>query len=131
MQQNKQAKESTKPPLKVHGITGERFLSKTNSALTSLATVEGMLERCREFHALMAVDDEVKVGEDADEFREHQSASLEVDAAPVQKRGRKRKSEAGSATGTPKRARPARPKHESRRSMSTSSQGDPDGDYGE
>ena len=133
MQQNKQAKESTKPPLKVHGITGDRFWANTTSLLSSLASTDAMMIRCRVFHALMTIDEEVKVGEDGEEFRESYSASVDPEAFQAPKRGRKRKNENGSAGGTPKRprGRPKKSVNGTRRSTSVSSRDDPDEEYWE
>ena len=133
MQQNKQSKESTKPPLKVHGVSGDRFWTKTTSVLSSLEKTDAMMVQCRVFHGLMTVDEEVRVGEEDDEFRESYSASVDPEALPAPKRGRKRKSEANSTGGTPKRARgrPRKSMNERRRSASVSSHEDPDAEYWE
>jgi cohesin loading factor subunit SCC2 len=133
MQQNKQAKESTKAPLKVHGITGERFWANTTSLLSSFSSLDEMMSRCRVFLALMTVDDEVRVGEEGDEYRESYSASVDPEALQAPKKGRKRKSEAGSAGGTPKRPRGRAKKitNGTRRSSSTSSREGPDAEYWE
>lgn len=133
MQQNKQSKESTKPPLKVHGISGDRFWTNTTSILSSLGNTDAMMVQCRVFHALMTIDEEVRVGEEDDEFRESYSASVDPEALQAPKRGRKRKSEANSAGGTPKRprGRPRKSMNERRRSSSVSSREDPDTEYWE
>ena len=133
MQQNKQAKESTKAPVKVYGITGERFWANTTTLLSSLTSSEAMLMRCREFHGLMTIDEEVKVGEEEDDYGERYSASVDPEAPQGPKRGRKRKADTGSAGGTPKKQRGRARKsmnNGNRRSSSTSSRDDPDADYG-
>ena len=131
MQQNKQAKESAKPPLKVHGISGDRFWTNTTSLLSSLASTDAMITRCRVFRTLMTIDEEVKIGDEGDEFRESYSASVDPEALQAPKRGRKRKSEGGSAGGTPKRprGRPKKSMNGTRRSSSVSSREDPDAEY--
>ena len=133
MQQHKQSKDSTKPPLKVHGISGDRFWTNTTSILSSLGNSDAMMVRCRVFHALMTIDEEVRVGEEDDEFRESYSASVDPEALQAPKRGRKRKSEANSAGGTPKRprGRPRNSFNERRRSSSVSSREDPEAEYWE
>ncbi|KAK0822226.1 Sister chromatid cohesion protein 2, partial [Friedmanniomyces endolithicus] len=68
MLQNKQTKESTKEPVKVHGITGERYWTATKTVLESLSDKEGMIQRCQDFVTLVAVDDEVKIAEEEEEL---------------------------------------------------------------
>lgn len=127
MQQHKQTKESAKEPVKVHGITGDKFWSSSNAVLGSLASTETMVARCREFVTLVAVDDEVKIAEEEAEMFAVNTGATESGTNAV--RGRKRKSINGSMGGTPKRAR-GRPKHNGgRRSSSISSEDDPDGDF--
>jgi len=123
MEQNKQTKESTKEPVKVHGITGDRFWTNSNAVLASLETSEAMVARCREFITLVAIDDEVKIAEDEGDayFAGNGFESL---SAP---RGKKRKS-TNSMGGTPKRPRGRLPKN-GRRSSSISSMEDPDADF--
>lgn len=132
LQQSKQAKEGGKAPLKVHGITGERFLNSTNNILQSMDTPEAMVHRCRSFHQLMSIDEDVVVGDGGDGGRDSQSASVDPDgylAPPGSARGKKRKS-TGSTGGTPrKRGRPRKNATPTRRSSSASSQHDADADY--
>ncbi|KPI35490.1 Protein rad9 [Cyphellophora attinorum] len=126
MAQNQQAKEKAKVPVKVHGITGERFWSQTTAILSSLDSPEAMLQRCRDFHGLMNVDEDVIVGDDGEEAQ----TSIEGDGymAPTPK-GKKRKAN-GSVGGTPrKRGRPKKTTTPSRRSSSASSRDDPDADF--
>ncbi|OAP63018.1 hypothetical protein AYL99_02245 [Fonsecaea erecta] len=127
MQQNKQTKEAGKEPVKVHGITGDKFWHRTNAVLESLHSRGAMIARCREFVDLVAVDDEVKVAE------EEAAISALVDVASdlpgSAPRGRKRKSLSGSVGGTPKRARGRPVKHgNARRSASVVSSGEDDFD---
>ena len=108
MQQNKQTKDAGKEPVKVHGISGDRFWQNTNAVLQAFTSTEAMLARCREFVTLVAVDDEVKIAEEEAEMNGM------MDAAPEQAmsapRGKKRKS-TGSAGGTPKQPRRRPPKN--------------------
>ena len=124
MQQNKQTKEATKEPVKVHGITGDRFWNNSNAVLASLESTEAMLARCREFVTLVAIDDEVKIAEDEGEAYVVENGVEQSLSVP---RGKKRKS-TGSIGGTPKRAR-GRPPKNGRRSSSISSMEDPDADF--
>ncbi|KIW87537.1 uncharacterized protein Z519_11860 [Cladophialophora bantiana CBS 173.52] len=123
MQQNKQTKEAAKEPVKVHGISGDKFWHNSNAVLESLGSTGAMIARCREFVDLVAVDDEVKIAE------EEAAINAMLDVAPEQamsaQRGRKRKSGPGSAGGTPKRARgrPQKNGHARRSSSVASSVG--------
>ena len=97
IQQNKQAKESTKPPTKVHGISGERYLQRTASIFDCLE-VESNLEQCLlgacwQFHGLMSVDEEVRVDEDleARDSLKRKSAGSSAGGTPKRPRGRPRK----------------------------------------
>ncbi|KAJ9496562.1 Sister chromatid cohesion protein 2 [Exophiala xenobiotica] len=128
MLQNKQTKESTKEPVKVHGITGERYWTATKTVLESLSDKEGMIQRCQDFVTLVAVDDEVKIAEEEEELSMMAMPPEQPMSAP---RGRKRKSINGSVGGTPKKPRGRPPKTPTaRRSLSVSSMDDdPDGDF--
>ncbi len=128
MLQNKQTKESTKEPVKVHGITGERYWTTSKSVLESLSDTDGMIQRCKDFVTLVAVDDEVKIAEEEEEMSMMAMAPEQPMSAP---RGRKRKSINGSVGGTPKKPRGRPPKTPTaRRSSSVSSMDDdPDGDF--
>lgn len=127
MQHHKQAKESTREPVKVHGITGDRFWNSTNAILGSLDSQETMIARCREFVRVVAEDGEVKIAEEEGEM--HAVDRLSEPPMSAQ-RGKKRKSINGSIGGTPKKAR-GRPGRNAngRRSTSMSSADDPDGDF--
>ncbi|EXJ94544.1 hypothetical protein A1O1_02940 [Capronia coronata CBS 617.96] len=127
MQQNKQTKESAKEPVKVHGITGDKFWNSSNSVLASLTSTEAMIARCREFVTLVAVDDEVKVAEEEAEAFAVNSMAAEPSMNGA--RGTKRKSINGSLGGTPKKPRGRPKKNASRRSSSISSLDNPDGDF--
>ncbi|RMZ84838.1 hypothetical protein DV737_g999, partial [Chaetothyriales sp. CBS 132003] len=116
MQQHKQTKESTtKPPTKVHGISGDRFVAATSSVLQSMQSEQAMLMRLGEH--------------DGDMGESHSMPPPYPDAVNAGPRGRKRKGTAGSSEGTPKKAR-GRPRKSAAngtgRSASASSRGDPD-----
>lgn len=106
----KDIKELSKAPVKVHGITGERFWESVAEIMTSLDTDEAMLNRCQAFAQLMAVDDEVKVAAEGDEMRESFSASVDPEAGgqPLvngNKGTRGKRKSTVSAGGTPKKKR--------------------------
>jgi cohesin loading factor subunit SCC2 len=131
MQSTKQSKESAKPPTKVYGISGDRLLTSTSSVLHSLQSEQAMLARCKDFHELMSVDEDVRVADGEDPYRESYSAGPDLDGVQPMSKGRKRK-QSESIGGTPKkpRGRPRKnPVNGSRRSSSTSSREDPDADY--
>ncbi|PYH44888.1 putative sister chromatid cohesion protein Mis4 [Aspergillus saccharolyticus JOP 1030-1] len=60
------AKELNKSATKVHGITGDKFWDAIARNMNSLSSVEAMIEKCREFATLLAIDDEFKVGDNED-----------------------------------------------------------------
>jgi cohesin loading factor subunit SCC2 len=128
MQQNKQTKDAGKEPVKVHGISGEKFWQNTNTVLDSLSSPSAMLARCREFVNLVAVDDEVRIAEEEAEMNAMMDGGPEQ--GPGAPRGKKRK-RTGSIGGTPKRARGRPSKNgQAQRSASVSSlEEDPDGDF--
>ena len=141
MRQTKENKEGAKMPVRIHGITGDKYLVNTAVVFVSLTDDynrrERLLETCWEFVDHMAIDQEYLASEDVDDFRQSYSAHPEQDVTQVAIRGKKRKSgPGGSAGGTPKKAK-GRPRknavHETvRRSRSVSSlEGDPEGDYWE
>jgi len=128
MQQNKQTKDAGKEPVKVHGISGDKFWQSTNAVLESLSSAETMIARCHEFVTLVAVDDEVKIAEEEAEMNAMEGGPEQATNAP---RGKKRKSTSGSVGGTPKRPR-GRPSKNgfAKRSASVSSlEEDPDGEF--
>ncbi|RMZ76030.1 hypothetical protein DV738_g5182, partial [Chaetothyriales sp. CBS 135597] len=143
IQQQKQTKELTaKPPTKVHGITGERFVAATSVILQSMHSEQAMLERCRAFHELMSVDDDdhnhdddeagdVQQGQHDGGMRDSRSWGPDLDGSGAGPRGRKRKVTANFVEGTPKKAR-RRPRKSAvigtRRSASTSSREEGVGD---
>lgn len=128
MQQNKQTKESGKEPVKVHGITGDKFWNRTCTLVHSLRSTEAMMAQCREFVTLVAVDDEVKIAEEEGEMY---AMDMAPEAPMSAQRGRKRKSISGSVGGTPKRprGRPSKPTGGRRSASISSLDDDPDGDF--
>jgi cohesin loading factor subunit SCC2 len=107
---SKDAKELSKIPTKVHGITGERFWDSVQDVMTSLNSEEAMVRQCRDFAILMTVDDEVKVAAEGDEMRESYSASVDPEPklqpmvnGSKKPRGPGKRKSAASANSTPKK----------------------------
>ncbi|PWY82186.1 hypothetical protein BO70DRAFT_429240 [Aspergillus heteromorphus CBS 117.55] len=67
-------KELNKSATKVHGITGDKFWDAITRNMGALDSEQSMLEKCREFATLLAIDDEFKVGGEED-------AEGDIDAA--------------------------------------------------
>ncbi|KAI1422898.1 hypothetical protein F5Y12DRAFT_576253 [Xylaria sp. FL1777] len=104
-------KDLTKAPVKVQGVTGDKFWEDIAFIMTGLDTPERMMQQCRSFVDLLNVDSEVKVGEeeeeeDLDGEGEPQTpdADDDHDEATPDARGRKRKA-ANTPSGRKKRAR--------------------------
>ncbi|OTB06349.1 hypothetical protein M426DRAFT_319081 [Hypoxylon sp. CI-4A] len=103
------AKDLTKAPIKVQGVTGDKFWDDVSKFASALETQEQMIEQCRAFVELLNVDNEVKVPDEDEEFDlDGDLGSPDVegdeDDAEPDTRGRKRK--AGNAPGgRKKRAR--------------------------
>jgi cohesin loading factor subunit SCC2 len=109
-----QAKDLNKTPVKVQGVTGDKFWEDIERVMTSLSSRERMTETCRSFVELMNVDRELKVADEDEELNmedpttpsneedDDEGASLNTPG-----RGRKRKSNGSLATpsGRKKRAR--------------------------
>ncbi|KAI1163266.1 hypothetical protein F5B18DRAFT_323400 [Nemania serpens] len=91
-------KDLTKPPVKVQGVTGDKFWDDISLIMSGLDTPERMTQQCKEFIDLMNVDSEVKIGEeeeaedlDADGEPQTPEAADDNDEATLDARGRKRK----------------------------------------
>ena len=117
---NKDNKDLLKTPIKVHGVSGERLWDNISSVMSSLASAEVMINRCRDFVTLITVDNEVKVAADDDDLRDASSASVGPEEWPTgveakSTRGRKRK-DTSSVGDTPKRKKGRLPANGRRRS---------------
>ncbi|KAI2635435.1 hypothetical protein GGS21DRAFT_82152 [Xylaria nigripes] len=102
-------KDLTKPPVKVQGITGDKFWDDMSVILSALDTPERTFQQCKAFVDLMNVDTEVKVGEgdndlDPDEEPQTPEEADDDDETPHDARGRKRKA-TSAYNGRKKRAR--------------------------
>lgn len=104
-------KDLTKPPVKVPGITGDKFWEDISFIMSGLDSPERMMQQCKAFVDLMNVDSEVKIGEeeeedelDADGEPHTPEAADDDDEAMLDARGRKRKA-VNTPGGRKKRAR--------------------------
>ncbi|KAI0175945.1 ARM repeat-containing protein [Hypoxylon sp. FL1284] len=103
------AKDLSKAPVKVQGITGDKLWDDISRIMSSLDTPEHMMQQCRAFVELLNVDSEVKVPEEGEDFDlEGEPSSLDGEddgnATEPDQRGRKRKA-GGVPGGRKKRAR--------------------------
>lgn len=103
-------KDLTKAPVKIQGVTGDKFWDDIAFIMTGLDMPERMMQQCKAFVDLMNVDSEVKIGEedddeDLDADGEPQTPeAADDDEAALDARGRKRKA-ANTPGGRKKRAR--------------------------
>ncbi|KAJ5721049.1 uncharacterized protein N7483_008983 [Penicillium malachiteum] len=96
-------KELNKTATKVHGVTGDRFWEAVAKNMASLNSEDSMVEKCREFSTLLAIDEEFKVAPGDDEGDIDAIGDLDdMDAMPSGSRPMKRKSSVTS-TGANKR----------------------------
>lgn len=96
-------KELNKAATKVHGVTGDKFWEAIARNMASLDNQEAMLTKCREFATLLAIDEEFKVGDDADAEGDSFDAVGDDDMAAGlagSPRAMKRKSSASSVNST-------------------------------
>ncbi|KAK1998958.1 AT hook domain-containing protein [Colletotrichum falcatum] len=87
------AKDLSKTPTKVQGVTGDKFWEEVNSHINGLASQEATLAKCKAFVELMNVDKEFKVA-DEDELDDEDAGTPseeEGDGPAADGRGRKRK----------------------------------------
>ena len=106
------AKDLTKAPSRVQGLTGDKVVSAIAEKVASLNSEDSMMQQCKEFVELLSVDHEVKVaaeGEDDLEHPETPSGDEERDM-PMSGglRTLKRKSSV-SISGTPMKKKRGRP----------------------
>ncbi|KAI9045045.1 putative sister chromatid cohesion protein Mis4 [Aspergillus affinis] len=62
----KAAKDLHKSATKVHGVTGDKFWDAIQRNFATLDSEENMINKCREFATLLAIDDEFKIGQEED-----------------------------------------------------------------
>ena len=128
---SKQTKDTNKAPTKVHGITGDKFWTRSNSVLAILEDESGLMQLCQEFTAAMSVEDDFEAVDD--NAPDHGVNGLATDTVMVQRMstpgGRKRKLSATPGTTPTKRPRGRSKKSQARRSSSVSTAEDPDADF--
>lgn len=100
-------KELNKSATKAHGVTGDKFWEAIARNMATLDSEQNMMNKCREFATLLAIDDEFKVGADDDMEDDSLDAPGELEQSingPGSQRTKKRK---GSVSGsnTPKKQR--------------------------
>ncbi|KAL8689732.1 MAG: hypothetical protein Q9218_004663 [Villophora microphyllina] len=134
---NGKMKDVNKAPTKTSGITGDKVAAGIELRVQSLQSSEGMLRQCKEFVALLSVDDEFRVAAEGEEDgldRPRTPSGDEADTPMPTSGGSrpsntmKRKRSSVSVAGTPhkKRGRPSLP----RRKSSRKSMEDNDEDWG-
>ena len=131
MTNNKQAKETTKAPTKVHGITGEKFWNKSNTIVAALEDDRAAEQLCKDFVAAMSIDDDVDMGDETTmngdtSICNDDNSAFQHTGTPS---GRKRKLSATPGTTPTKRPRGRPRKSHQRRSSSISTNEDPDADF--
>lgn len=72
-------KELNKAATKTHGVTGDKFWEAVVRNMASLNSEEAMLNKCREFSTLLAIDEEFKVDRDDDAEGDNLDAMGDVD----------------------------------------------------
>ncbi|PKS07306.1 hypothetical protein jhhlp_005908 [Lomentospora prolificans] len=128
------AKDMSKSPVKVQGITGDKFWEEVTSHMAGLDSQEAMFRKCRAFVDLLNVDHEFKVAEEDEEMDGDMAGtpSGDEDDGIAPERGRKRKG-TGTPGGRKKRARStSRPRARGRprkQSMDADADGDAEPDW--
>ena len=128
------AKDLSKAPNRVQGVTGDKLISSITKMVASLDSQEAMMDQCQKFVDLMKIDDEVKVTGDSED------GSLDRPTTPVgdededgdtpmsgSSRGHKRKSSV-SLAGTPGKKKRGRPSLKRSKSSRKSFDGDDEED---
>lgn len=128
----KGSKDLTKAPTKAGGVTGEKFVESVARISRALDSHELLLQQCKEFADLLAIDNEVKVAADADDDDEGrlQTPSVEDDGdsvlpPSVGSKASKRKGSI-SLAGTPHKKKRGRPPLNGRRKSTKSVEDDED-----
>jgi len=106
-----QAKDLSKPPVKVQGVTGDKLWEDLTANMTVLASRDRMLVTFKAFVELMNVDKEFLVQDEDEEMNGDDPATPsmdedeEGDEPSAERRGRKRKAVGNTPGGRKKRAR--------------------------
>ncbi|KAK5069194.1 Sister chromatid cohesion protein 2 [Lithohypha guttulata] len=132
MMNTKQAKDTAKPPVKVHGITGDRFWTKSNEIVSALESDLGVVQLCKTFVSAMSIDDDVELttGDGtANRDTPVYDGNVSMPAPSATPGGRKRKLNPTPGTTPTKRPRGRPRKSYARRSSSVSTNDDPQADF--
>lgn len=128
------AKDLSKAPTRVQGVTGEKVVSTIATMVAALDSEQGMMEQCQSFVSLMKLDDEVKVADGSEEGSLDRMDTPDRDGdgdrdTPMSgsSRGHKRKTSI-SLSGTPSKKKRGRPSLKRSRSSRKSIDGDGDDD---
>ncbi|KAI5305304.1 hypothetical protein KEM56_004765 [Ascosphaera pollenicola] len=113
------SKEQTKAPTKVNGVTCDRFWYVSIKGQLALMDQESMVAVCRDFASLLAVDDELKVGVNAEDEDMGDLASVADETASLAMVSptKKRKATSTSFGGAAKKARSRATKRKDRASV--------------
>ncbi|KAJ5908893.1 Armadillo-like helical [Penicillium taxi] len=85
-------KDLNKSATKVHGVTGDKFWEAVDRNMAALTNEDAMLNKCRDFSTLLAIDEEFKVDRDDDDEGDNFDAMMNVDDTASGSRAMKRKS---------------------------------------
>lgn len=128
----KGSKDLTKAPIKTSGVTGDKLIESIARISRALDSPELLLQQCKEFTDLLAIDNEVKVAAEVDDDDEGrlQTPSVEDDGDSVlpPSAGSKASKRKGSISlvGTPHKKKRGRPPLAGRRKSSKSVDDDED-----
>lgn len=124
-------KEAQKP-LKLPGITGDKFWEDISYTMTALGSQERMMQQCRSFVDLLNVDREFKIADEEDDMDGQDAAtpsSDEDDDDMGGDRGRKRKSNMTPRKKRPRSSSQPRKRGRPRKNPLTQRDGDEDMDF--
>ncbi|EON97424.1 putative sister chromatid cohesion protein mis4 protein [Phaeoacremonium minimum UCRPA7] len=98
------AKDLSKAPVKVQGVTGDKFWEEVGTIMSALSSQGQMITQCKSFVELLNVDKEFKVADEDDDMDGEDPATPSNDEDDAGERGRKRKA-SNTPGGRKKRAR--------------------------
>ncbi|CRK20135.1 hypothetical protein BN1708_017775, partial [Verticillium longisporum] len=99
------AKDLSKTPVKVPGITGDKFWEEVTSHISGLDSQECLMRKCRAFVELMNVDKEFKVQNEDEELDDEEPATPSGGEDEAGTLNRKRKAGPGTPGSRKKQAR--------------------------
>lgn len=107
-------KEMNRTPTKVQGVSGERYWDAVSKTMDSMDSTDSMITICKQFAALLSIDDELKVATDDDPDSMHSAGEMEDAGAGAAlsalngSKSTKRKTSAAAGGSTPKKPRKRR-----------------------